>query len=82
MNCIHDNELNNIGECNLLHDRINHYKRTKYINIHYSPNLHGYINTLRGRLKFNIFRNLLYIRCSSMVLIRIQMENLILKNIL
>ena len=37
---IHDNEVNNIAECNLLHDIINPHKRAKNINIHYSPILH------------------------------------------
>ena len=29
MTCIHDNEVNNIAECNLLHDTLNPSKRTK-----------------------------------------------------
>ena len=32
MTCIHDNEVNNIAECNLLHDIINPPKRTKKLN--------------------------------------------------
>ena len=30
--CIHDNEVNNISECNLLHDLINPLKHTKNLN--------------------------------------------------
>ena len=29
MNCIHDNQVNNIAECNLLHDTLNDSKCTK-----------------------------------------------------
>ena len=35
MTRIHDNEVNNISECNLLHDIINHPTRAKKINSHY-----------------------------------------------
>ena len=42
---IHDNEVNKIAEFNLLHDILNPSTRTKYINIHYSPVLHGCMNT-------------------------------------
>ena len=41
MICIHDNEVNNIAECNLLHDIINLPKCARNINSHYSPILHG-----------------------------------------
>ena len=34
MNCIHDNKVNKISECNLLHDIINPSKHTKNINSH------------------------------------------------
>ena len=34
---IHDYEVNKIAEWNLLHDIINPTKRTKKLNIHYSP---------------------------------------------
>ena len=44
MNCINDIKLNNVGEYNLLHDILNPSKRTKNINSHYSPILHGFIN--------------------------------------
>ena len=45
MNRIHDNKVNNIAECNLLHDMINPSKHTKNINSHYSPILHVCMNT-------------------------------------
>ena len=41
---IHDNEVNNISEFNLLHDIINPPKRAKNLNIHYSPIIHGWMN--------------------------------------
>ena len=34
MNSIHENKVNNIAHCHLLHDILNPYKRTKYINSH------------------------------------------------
>ena len=34
MTHIHDNEVNNISECNLLHDIINPHRRAKNVNIH------------------------------------------------
>ena len=55
MTCIHKNELNNIAECNLLHDIINYPKRAKYINNHYSPILHGCMNTRKGKAEFENF---------------------------
>ena len=68
MNCIYDNKINNIAECNLLHDMLNPSKRTKDINSHYSPILHGYMNTRKGKEKFKIFRILLDIGYSSNIL--------------
>ena len=46
---IHDNEVNNIAECNLLRDIINPPKRAKNVDIHYSPILHGCMKTRKGR---------------------------------
>ena len=40
----HGNRVNDIAECNLLHDILNPSKRTKNRNSHYSPILHGYMN--------------------------------------
>ena len=50
-NCLHNNEVNNIAECNLLHDIINPTKRVKYINSHYSPILHVCMNIRKGKAK-------------------------------
>ena len=51
---IHDNEVKNIAECNLLHDIISPPKCAKNINSHYSPIIHRFMNTRKGRLKFRI----------------------------
>ena len=48
MTRIYDNEVNNISECNLLHDIINPPKLTKNLNSHYSPIIHGCMNTIKG----------------------------------
>ena len=55
MTRINDNEVNKIAECNLLHDIINPPKPTKYLNSHYSPILHGCMNTRKGKAKFKKF---------------------------
>ena len=52
MTRMHDEEVNKIAECNLLHDIINPPKRSKTFNSHYSPILHGFINTRHGRANF------------------------------
>ena len=52
---IHDNEVNNISEYNLLHDIINPPKRVKCLNNHYSPILHGCMNIRKGKARFNFF---------------------------
>ena len=52
---MHDKEVNNIAECNLLHAIINPPKRAKYININHSPILHGCMNTIKGRDNFKNF---------------------------
>ena len=59
MTCIHNKEVNKIAEYNLLYDMINPPKRTKNINIHYYPIIHGYMNTIHGREKFRNFLILL-----------------------
>ena len=64
---IHDKELNRISECNLLHDIINPPKLTKKINSHYSPIIHGCMNTRKGKSKFKNFRKLLDSGCSSTI---------------
>ena len=55
MTPIHNNEVNKIAECNLLHDKINTPKRTKKLNSHYSHILHGCMNTRHGRETFKTF---------------------------
>ena len=56
---IHEKEVNKIAKYNLLYGIINPPKRAKNINIHYSPILHGFMNPIKGRAKFNSFQNLL-----------------------
>ena len=45
MTRIQNNEVNNIAECNLLHDLINSPKRANNLNSNYSPIIHGCMNT-------------------------------------
>ena len=68
MNCIHGNKSYKIVEYNLLHDILNPSKRTKNLKIHYSPILHGCMNTQKGRANFKNFLILLYSGCSYMIL--------------
>ena len=68
MTCIHGNKVNIIFEWNLLHDILNPLKITKKLNIHYSPILHGCINTRKGRSRFNNFRILLHSGCNSTII--------------
>ena len=79
---IHDKEVNNISECNLIHDMINPPKCARIININYPPILHGCMNTREGRTNFKNFQNLLDIGCSSVILMVRIVENLFLKNML
>ena len=67
MTRIQNNEVKNISECNLLHDIINPSKRTKNLNSHYSPILHGCMNTRKGKSKFKNFRILLDSGCNSTI---------------
>ena len=53
--CMHYNEVNKISECNLLNYILNPYRRTKTLNIHYSPIISGCVNTRKGRTKLNNF---------------------------
>ena len=55
MNHIHDNKVNNIAECNLLHVIFNSSKHTKSLNSHYYLILRGCMNKRRGKAKSNIF---------------------------
>ena len=53
---IHDNEVKNIAEFNLLHDIINPPKRVKNINSNYFPILHGWMNIRKGRANLKNFQ--------------------------
>ena len=64
---IHDKEVKNISEFNLLNDIISPPKRAKNINSHYYPILHGCMNNRKVRKKFNNFLILLDSGCSSMI---------------
>ena len=70
MNRIHNNEVNNISGWNALNGTINTYKNTKYINSNYFSFLHGYMNTCRGRSKFQKFRIFLDNGCISKIIMR------------
>ena len=56
MEIIHENDINDISECNLIYDILNISKCKKY---HYYPILHGCMNARRGREKF---KNMNFIR--------------------
>ena len=55
MTCVHNNEVKNIAKLNLLHDIINSPKHDKILNSHYSPILHVYMNTRKGKAKLKKF---------------------------
>ena len=57
---IHENEVNDIDGCNLLHDITNPTKRTKYLNSHYSHIIHVCMNKRKGKEKFKNLQILLY----------------------
>ena len=67
MTRMNDNEINNISECNLLHDIINPPKRTKKLNSRYYPILNGYMHTRKGKANFKSFQVLLYRVYSSTI---------------
>ena len=54
MNNIHDNDVNNIAEWNLLHDIINPSKHVKPPNYHYSPILDRCMYTRRARWNITV----------------------------
>ena len=82
MNCMHENEVNKIAKCNLLHDLLNPSKPTKNINSHYSLIINGFMNTQKIRVKFKNFRILLYSGCSDTIIMESLIQNLILNNML
>ena len=69
MTRIHNNEVNNISECNLLYNIINPPKHAKKLNTHCSPIIHGYMNTREGKAEFKNFPVLLDSGCSYMIVI-------------
>ena len=76
MTHIHDKNVNKIAEYYLLHDIINPPKCAKYLNSHYSPMLHGCVNTRKYRAKFKNFQILLDSECNSTIVMAILGENL------
>ena len=68
MTLIHDNEVNKIANLNLLHDKVNFPKRTKFLNIHYSIIIHGCMSKIKVRAKFKNFRILLDSVCISTII--------------
>ena len=67
MTRIHNNEVNNTAECNLIHDIINPPKCAIFLNSHYYPIIHGCMNTRKGKSKFKNFRVLLDSGCGSKI---------------
>ena len=57
MTCIHENEVNKIAECNLLHDILNPSKHTENLNSNYSNIVHACINTQRVEWSLITFEN-------------------------
>ena len=80
MNLIHDNQVNNTYEYNLLHDILNTSKLTKRINSHYSPILHIWMNKRKGKARFKNFRIQFDSRCNSTIAIKRLIEKLYPKN--
>ena len=76
---IHDNEVNNIAECNLLHDIINPPKCAKNVNSHYYPILNECINIRKDKENFESFQIILDSGCSSMIVMRRLAEKLSLE---
>ena len=70
MNHIHDNEVNNIYECNLLHAILNTSRSTKNISIYDYTFLHGCMNTCTGRAKFKDFGILMDSGCIYTIMTR------------
>ena len=52
MNCIHDNEVNNIAECNVLHDILNPTICNKNVYRQHCTILKGCTNTRKGKVRF------------------------------
>ena len=52
MNHIHNGNVDNIAQCNILHDILSPSEGIKYMNTQYSPIIHGKMNTRWGRSKY------------------------------
>ena len=76
MTHIHNNEVNIIAECSLLHDIINPPERAKTFDSYYSPILHVCMNTREVKAWFKNFRILLDSEFSSTVLMGRLVEKL------
>ena len=74
---IHDNKVNKIYECNLLHYIINPPKRDNHLNFRYSLILHWCMNTKKVKAKFKNFKILLDSVCSSTIVMVNLVENYI-----
>ena len=55
MTRIPNNVINNLAECNLLHDINNNPKEAKHLNSHCSHILHRCINTRKSKAKVKTF---------------------------
>ena len=51
MKSIHDNDVNDISEYNLIYDTLNHNKHNKNMNSNHSHIIHRCMNTHRGKAK-------------------------------
>ena len=67
MTRMHDNKVNNIAECNLIHHTVNHTKLTKTLNSYYSLILHVCMNNIKSKAKFKNFQIQLDIGFSSTI---------------
>ena len=79
MTSIHDKEVNNISEFNLLHDISNPTKVTQNLKRHCCPIIHRCMNTRRAKERFRNFRILLGSECSSTIVMRRLVEGLCLE---
>ena len=59
------NKIDKEIECNLLKIILRPVKRAKTININYSTNLYGYMNTHNGRARFNNLQGFWLIWCQN-----------------
>ena len=79
MTFIREKKVNKIANYNLPHDILNSYKRTKHLNIHYSPIVHGCMYTRKGRIVFRKILILLDSGYSSTIVMERLIKELLLK---